>query len=350
MAIEDNISRPSELVNKRIADMAGDAHHLSVLAMLKSLQKVPNMVLQNYFESFSQELDLFKNCFAEWMVPFQPYPFVMPGGESQVFREDFAENILIVPAADPSPDSDTYKIVQSQIVMDNANQAPDLHNRRAVYVQVYKNMGIPHDQIEQILVPEQNLQPFTGDPITENQHLMTGKPITANIMQDHQAHMTVHAAIMNDPNSTQAQIAAAMAHNQEHRSWEFLIQMQQQIGFEMPQDPAQIPPEMQNQIAQAAAQVISQQQQAQQEATPQPLDPGQVELEAIHETAKSAKEKHDIERLRIAFDEHKLEVETKLQEAKLELENKKIELDHALKMNAQQLTQMHKMNGSAFGG
>jgi hypothetical protein len=37
------------------------------------------------------------------------------------------------------------------------------------------------------------------DPVSENQNVLKGKPVKAFISQDHQAHIIVHMAAMQDP-------------------------------------------------------------------------------------------------------------------------------------------------------
>jgi hypothetical protein len=40
------------------------------------------------------------------------------------------------------------------------------------------------------------------DPVTENQNILMMKPVKAFEYQDHQAHITVHMAAMQDPKIT----------------------------------------------------------------------------------------------------------------------------------------------------
>jgi len=124
------------------------------------------------------------------------------------------------------------------------------------------------------------------DPVQENQNLLTGKPIKAFIQQNHEAHIQVHMAAMQNPKimqlmqvNPQAQIiqAAAMAHINEHIAFEYRKQIEMQLGTPLPGEEAnkEISPEMADQIAMMSAKASAillqrdkqeaQQQQAQQQ-------------------------------------------------------------------------------------
>jgi hypothetical protein len=120
------------------------------------------------------------------------------------------------------------------------------------------------------LVPiEEDKKP--EDPVTENQQILAMKPVKAFLYQDHQAHIAVHMAAMNDPKIQQIvgmspmaqQIQAAMmAHINEHVGYEYRKQMQSMMNIPLPspdsEDQTGIPEEMEIQISQLAAQAAQQ--------------------------------------------------------------------------------------------
>ena len=328
--IEDNIKKPSAIINQKVMEMTPRAPMGSVLAMLESLQKVPNLILQGFHESFGHELMLFNDRFAEWLPDDKPYPFNVPGGQHVIMKADFMDNIHVIPASDPSLQNSSYRFMQSEIILNNARQGPDIHNMRFAYEYFYKNMGLSPEDIQELLpAPKEENQTVPLDPITENQNIMTGKPVTAGIMQDHTAHMQVHNLIINDPNSAPEAKSAAIAHLHEHEALAFLVDMQTRIGFEMPEDPTQIPPEMQNQIAIAAADAARQKMQEQQAQNPPPeppLDPARVMME-------DSKLKAEVGMARVAVDERKAQIE-----------QEKVNMEYAL---AQQ-KQAHQAEIDAF--
>jgi hypothetical protein len=349
VSIEDSIKRPSAIVNQKVSDMTSNAAMGTVLAMLESLQKIPNAILQGFHESFGQELMLFNDRFAEWLPEGESYPFLVPGGEHVIMKKDFADHIVVIPASDPSLQNSSYRFMQSEIVLNQARQSPELHDMHAVYDYFYTNLGVSPEKVDKFLIkPPSNEPPpppFSGDPITEDQYLLVGKPIMASVWQEHDAHIMVHKLILNNPEATDQAKAAAGAHIQEHEAFKLLVEMQQQIGFEMPQDPTQIPPEMQNQIAVQAAQVAQQkleQMQGMQANQPAPMDPAYVMDEDSKRKAEIAHEQIALDKLKLSVEQAKIESSLEIEQMKLqqkdnmdaikyELENKKIELDQISK-------------------
>lgn len=344
--IEDNIRKPSAIINQKVAEMTPRAPMGSVLALLESMQKIPNSVLQGIHDSFHQELMLWNARFAEWLPENQGYPFKVPGGDMVVMKKDFEDHIRVIPASDPSLQNSSFRFMQAEIILNQARQGGDLHNLRFAYEYFYKNMGLSPEDIKELLPPAQNQQPFSGDPITENQLLMVGKPVNATIMQDHDAHMMVHSLIINNPQSTPQQIAAAQAHNQLHEALKFLVEMQARIGFRMPEDPSQIPPDIQNEIAVMAAEVAQEklkELQANQPKPPAPpIDPAIVGLESVKQKAEADAARGEIERMRLQLAEQDKEKEYELEMLRIqnkeaedirksELEERKLELEALFK-------------------
>lgn len=359
--IEDSIRKPSAIINQKVAEMTPRAPMGSVLAMLESMQKVPNFVVQGYHKSFEQMLEIFNERFAEWLPPHQPYPFVVPGGKHVIMRSDFEHDIQVITTSDPSLQNSSYRFMYAEITLNQARQNPEIHNLRYAYEHFYKCMGLSSDEIHKLIVPEQQPdQPIPLDPITENQNLLLGKAVKAGIDQDHDAHILVHQLLQNDPVASQDQkiIAAMQAHVKEHAAQKLFVNMQALLGVQLPQDPTQIPIEMQNQIAVGAAQIAQQQMQAAQEQQqPQP-DPALITAQALVDEVEVKKlqtevkaqldnRKLDIEEQKVHMDIEKLKADIQLrqeeinQKGQLELlknqiQEKKLELE-ALKDNREHL-------------
>jgi len=128
------------------------------------------------------------------------------------------------------------------------------------------------------------------DPVQENQNMLTGKPVKAFMEQNHQAHLGVHMAAMQDPKimqivgqnpQAQAIQAAMMAHINEHVAFEYRRQMEEKMGIVLPGEDQQkhMSSEQADQIAIAAAQASqamlqqNKQEAAQQQAQQQMQDP-----------------------------------------------------------------------------
>jgi hypothetical protein len=112
------------------------------------------------------------------------------------------------------------------------------------------------------------------DPVSENMSVLKGKPLKAFIYQDHQAHITVHQTMMQDPHvaqligqnpQAQSMMAALQAHISEHLAFEYRQQIEEQAGVPYPAPDAEMDEQTEVQIsrlASAAAQQLLQKNQA----------------------------------------------------------------------------------------
>lgn len=139
--------------------------------------------------------------------------------------------------------------------------------------------------------------------------MLNGKPVKAFIYQDHEAHIAVHMAAMQDPKITQmvgqspnapAIAAAAAAHIQEHLAFAYRKSVEDMAGVPLPSPGAEMDEETEVAISRLAAaasaqllqknQAEAQQQQAQQQAQDPLVQMQQKELE-LKERELALKEK-----------------------------------------------------------
>jgi hypothetical protein len=245
--------------------------------------------------------------------------------------------VAVIPVSDPNAATMAQKVVQYQAALQLAQTAPQLYDLPVLHRQMLDVLGIKNYQK---LVPMQDdMKP--RDPVTENQNILKGKPVKAFLYQDHQAHITVHMAAAQDPHIQQLvgqnpqmanTIQAALsAHIAEHLGYEYRKQIEQTMQRALPTytQPGQtdddseigIPPEIEVQVSQLAAQAAQQllaqhQQQAQQQqAQQQAQDPivqmqqQEIQIKQAEQQRKATKDQQDfaikqqqveIERERIA--------------------------------------------------
>lgn len=317
--IEDSIRKPSAIVNQKIAEMAPRAPMGTVLALLESLQKVPNSIQKSFYLSFTEELKLFNERFEECLSDTQPYPFLVSGGEHVIMKQDFAPGINVIPSSDPTTENSTYRLMQAEILINNAKENPTLFNLKFAYQYFLKKLKVPEDVIEKLLTPDnanREHPPQPMDPVSTMMAVIKGEPVNAAVWQDHDAYLAIIDTWMQanpqDPN-----IPAAAALKKQHEAFKYLVDVYAKLNMAPPEDPSQLTPEQQNQLAVAIAQIKLQEAQEAAAATqpPEPpLDPAKVELEAARMEAEVAHERNELEL------------------KKLEVSIKKIEMDYELKV------------------
>ncbi len=310
--------------NSQIADFNPNVPVGTTYAILGLLYKVQSTIVRGIRDSMAKEFKIFYRLFSKHL-PDIACDFDGVGISSQISSHDFIENVHIVPIADPHVTSEVQRLIRSQLIVDSANQSPDLHNRYEAYKMLYQSMKLTESQIQELLPPPEETKPL--NPVTENQNMMKGKPVKASIMQDHVSHNIIHRLIPNDPNATPEIVAAALAHIAEHDAFEFQLQVEQMVGFQMPEDPSNLPMEVQNQIALMVSQAITQQQQQQQQdAPPPPLDPALVMLEEVKVKDKGIDEKAKADQLKAQTEAFKAQLNYEAEMKKIQLNEKELEL------------------------
>jgi hypothetical protein len=212
------------------------------------------------------------------------------------------------------------------------------------------------------LVPiEDDMKP--RDPVSENMAFLNGKPTKAFIYQDHDAHIAVHVALMQDPlmaaqigQNPQAQkmMSEIQAHIAEHLAFSYRKKVEDQLGVPMPKPDEDLPEDVEVQlsrlVAQASQQVLAQskgqaaQQQAQQMAQDPMVQMQQAELQIKQQEVDIKKMKTQGD-LQIRSEELGLKAQEAAQKAgqdpmmaaqRMQMEISQMQEAHAIEMAAKQ--------------
>ena len=279
--------RFANTADMQISDMSANSPVGTTLAILERTLKVMSAVQARIHYSMKQELGLLKKIIADYTP--EDYNYDPSEGDRKAKKSDY-DSVTVIPVSDPNASTMAQKIVQYQAVMQLAQQSPQIYNMPLLHRQMLDVLGIK--EAGKLVPMEDDQKPM--DPITENQNLLIMKPVKAFLAQDHKSHIAVHQAMMQDPkiqqllqgNPAAPQMQAAMmAHINEHLGFEYRIQIEQQLGMQLPpqkdelgedvsMDP-QVEAQLAPLLAQAAQQLLqaNQAKAAQQAAQQQQQDP-----------------------------------------------------------------------------
>jgi hypothetical protein len=266
-----------------VSDMSANAPVGTTLAILERMLKVMGAVQARMHYTMRQEFKLLKSIIADYAP--EEYDYEPEAGSRLARRSDY-DSVDVIPVSNPNASTTAQKIIQYQSVLQLSQQAPDLYNLPMLHRQMIEVLGIKN--ADKLVPVAEDAVPV--DPVQENQNLLTGKPVGAFIEQNHEAHIAVHMAAMQDPKiqqivgqnpMAQQMQAAMMAHINEHVAFEYRRQIETQLGLPMPteEENKRMPEELASQIAQLAAQAsqrLLQRDQAeasQQQASEQQQDP-----------------------------------------------------------------------------
>jgi hypothetical protein len=330
-----------------VSDMSAQAPVGTTLALLERQLKVMGAVQARMHFSMKQEFKLLKVIIADYTP--EEYDYEPVDGSRKAKKTDY-DMVDVIPVSDPNAATMAQKIVQYQAVFQLAQGAPQLYDMPLLHRQMIEVLGIKNAAK---LVPiEDDMVPT--DPITENQNLLTNKPVKAFIEQNHQAHIQVHMAAIQNPKiqqimqgNPQAQqiMAAAMAHVNEHVAMEYRRQIEEAMGMVLPGEESnkEVPQEMADQIAIKAAQASQQllqrdQQEAQQQQAQQQMqDPVvQMQMQELQLKMKDLELKAQKQTMDAAAKADQLEIEMARIEAQKEIA--------AMQVAASSASQREKLN------
>ena len=308
--IVDEGRRFASASDLKVADMSGNTPVGTTLAILERTLKVMSAVQARIHYSMKQEFKLLKKIIADYTP--EDYNYEPSEGRRSAKKSDY-DDVDVIPVSDPNAATMSQKIMQYQAALQLAQSAPQLYNLPLLHRQMLDVLGLK-DASKLVPLPDDQKP---RDPISENMAAFKMEPLKAFIYQDHQAHITVHMAAMNDPKimqmmgqnpNAQMILGAMMAHIQEHVGYEYRRQMEEMIGVPIPyseEDDYEIPEEVELQIARLAAPAaqkllqLSQSQVAQQQAIQQAQDPlvqiQQAELQIKQQEAQIKGQKVQID-------------------------------------------------------
>jgi len=266
----------------KVSDMSAQAPVGTTLAIIERMLKVMSAVQARVHFSLKHELKLLAKIIKDNTPAEYPMAYDQKGG-TKAKKADY-DNVNIIPCSDPNASTTTQRIAQYQVAMQLSSQAPEIYNKPLLHQSMLTNIGM-NNADKMVPLPDQ-MTP--QDPVTENMSAIKGQPIRAFPIQNHEAHIQVHMAAMQDPKimqmigqspAGQAIQTAMQAHLQEHLAYAYRTQIEQQLGHSLPPADQPMDPKMQAQLemplAQAAQRLLQQNQAqaAQDQATQAAQDP-----------------------------------------------------------------------------
>ena len=253
----------------KISDMSANAPVGTTLAILERTLKTMSAVQARIHYSMKQEFKLLKIIIRDYTP--KAYSYEPEEGSRKAKQADY-DMVTVIPVSDPNAATMAQKIVQYQAVLQLAQGAPQIYDMPYLHRQMLDVLGIKNASKLVPLKDGDDMKP--RDPVSENMDVINSKPVKAFIYQDHEAHISVHMAAMQDPKimqllgqnpQAQSMQAAMMAHISEHLAFAYRKQIEEQAGVPLPPPNAEMSQDIELQIsrlAAAAAQQLLQKNQA----------------------------------------------------------------------------------------
>ena len=293
-----------------ISDAASYGPVGTTMALLEASSKFFTAIHKRIHKSQKDEFRILARIDYDYLP--EEYPYDVPYEDRSIFKNDFDGRIDIVPVSDPNIPSNAHRMMMANMALQMAQQSPPgMFNLEALNRTILNAANMPN--VEEILPPK--IQPKPMDPVSDIMAATKGVPIAAFPGQNHDAHIQVKMAYLQDPmngaNPIMERIRPILEANiQEHSIMKYQEQMSgitEQSLQKVPQQ-ANNPAVVEMAMAEAAQQIMNANQAMGQAQSPE------QQLVAL-------------EQAKVELEKQKLQSDTATNAAELELKNKKLELE-----------------------
>ena len=300
----------ADITDQVISDAASYGPVGTTMALLEASSKFFSAIHKRLHKSQRDEFRILAQIDHDYLP--NEYPYEVPFEDRNIFKADFDGRVDIVPVSDPNIPSNAHRMMLANMALQMAQQSPPgMFNIEELNRTILNAANMPN--LEQILPPKIEPQPL--DPVSDIMAVTKGLPIAAFPAQNHDAHIQVKMAYLQDPangaNPIMQRIKPVLESNiQEHSVLKYQEQVSgvtEQMMQQVPPEQAQNPQAIEMAMAQAAQQVMQANQQP-----PPPTPEQQLVM---------------LEQEKVKLQQQKLQSDTAVQAAELELKNKKLELE-----------------------
>ncbi|MGC4008839.1 MAG: hypothetical protein QM805_07610 [Pseudomonas sp.] len=323
--------RIGSVADVKISDMSAQAPVGTMLAILERNLKVMSGIQARLHNSMRKELRLISKIVTDHMG--DKYEYDVGGDFSRA--ADFDDRVDVIPVSDPNAATMAQRVVQYQAALQLAQQAPQLYDMGKLHRQMLEVLGI-QDAGDIIKLPD-DIKP--KDPVSENMAILKQEPVKAFMYQDHEAHIQVHMAALEDPKLQQivgqspfaSAIQSAMAsHVTEHVAMQYRKEIEKSLGISLPSEDEPMPEDVEVEVSRLTAMAASKlleknkAEAAQQAAEEQMQDPlTQIQLKELEIKEAKVKGELDIEQKKLELERAKAEDQNKIQRERLASEDRR---------------------------
>jgi len=296
----------------------------TTMALIESSAKFFSAIHKRLHKSQRDEFRILAKINYEFLP--DEYPYDVPNITSSVFKSDFDGRVDVIPVSDPNVPSAAHRLAMAQMVLQLSSQAPQgMYNLQNVHMSILKAANIQNP--ERFFIPPE--EPKPQDPIADIQSVVKGLPIKAFPQQDHEAHIAIKTAFIEDPTLGKTEMMAPavpvlQANIQEHMVMKYQEQMSGMMQLELQQtgqDSSQVSPEVLSKLSIDAAEKVLQASEGQGGGV------GAIEQQNLRLEAARL----DLEQKKIQLGATKDAAELALQNRELDIKELSINQDHKIR-------------------
>ncbi len=320
----------------------------TTMALLEASSKFFSAIHKRLHKSQRDEFRILARIDYDYLP--SEYPYDVPFESRNIFKSDFDGRVDVIPVSDPNIPSNAHRLMIAQMAMQMAQQSPPgLFNMEALSRTILNAANMPN--LEEILPPK--IKPQNLDPVSDIMAAVKGMPIAAFPGQNHDAHVQIKMAYLQDPmngaSPTMQRIRPILEANiQEHMVHKYQEQMDGITKMAMEQMPEQKPEAIEGVMTYAAQQILNANKASGQAKSPEQqlvileqqkvqLEQQKIQMEAAQNAAEAAL---DVQKLQL--EEAKLMKEVVSEGVNVKFRKEKADLDRASKETMKSLDLLTK--------
>lgn len=239
------VTAGEDFTSVNLQDLAGAQNGAPVgtaMALLEQKSVIFSSVHARQHFSFGEELALLQRCLKEGLDPGSVAK--LPNGLIKVGPEDFDGSVQMVPSSDPAVYSQLQRITMAQAVKQLAQDAKAAGieaDVRGAFIALARAIGYK-DAEKLFPSPQAPPPPPRMNPVEQFQAILRMQPVRAYAGQDHRAHIDVLMALSVDPQyvpmlDPQKRMPALEALVCDHAALMLAEQVNEVVGQPLPVSP-----------------------------------------------------------------------------------------------------------------
>jgi hypothetical protein len=321
----------------------------TTMALLEASSKFFSAIHKRLHKSQRDEFRILARIDYDYLP--NDYPYDVPYESRNIFKSDFDGRVDVIPVSDPNIPSNAHRLMIAQMALQMAQQSPPgMFNLEALNRTILNAANMPN--MEEILPPKQKPKPL--DPVSDIMAAVKGVAIAAFPGQNHDAHVQVKTAYMQDPmngaNPLMQRIKPVLEANiQEHMILKYQEQMNgitqmgmQQVGQQGPNVTEAIMAEAAKQVLNAN-QAMGQSQSPEQQLVAIEAQKLQLEQEKLQITAAKNAADAALDAQKLELEQAQLTIDAHVQGQTTELKKEKNDMDRSSKETMKALDILSKV-------
>ncbi len=294
-----------------VSDAASYGPVGTTMALLEASSKFFTAIHKRLHKSQRDEFKILASIDKDYLP--QEYPYEVPLAERSIYQTDFDGKIDVIPVSDPNIPSNAHRMMLANMALQMAQQSPPgMFNTEALNRTILSAANMPN--LDEILPPKPEAKPL--DPVSDIMAAVKGIAIAAFPGQNHDAHIQVKMAYLQDPmngaNPIMQRVQPVLQANiQEHSVMKYQEQVngmaQQELGTVAPES-AQKPEVIELALMEAAKKV-------------------QNANQAMGMAQSPEQQMVALEQAKVELEKQKMQMDLAVNNAEAALENKKLDLE-----------------------